>query len=86
LTVLHWRLAVVAIVALLFAGRAAIGQSQIWTAVCVYVLPAIIKKELGPDVSLYAFLQMLSVDSFEKRPAFQRPSRWWCRKWQRPFS
>jgi hypothetical protein len=65
-TVLHWLLAVVATVARLFAGRAAIGQSQIWSAECVYALAVIIKKELGPDVSLYAFLQMLSVDSFEK--------------------
>jgi len=41
-------------------------KTQIWTAVCVYVLAAIIKKELAPDVSLYTFLQILSVHSFEK--------------------
>ena len=41
-------------------------KTQIWTAVCVYVLAAIIKKELALDTSLYTFLQILSVHSFEK--------------------
>jgi transposase len=41
-------------------------KTQIWTAVCVYVLAAIIKKELALDVSLYTFLQILSVRPFEK--------------------
>lgn len=41
-------------------------KTRIWTAVCVYVLAAIIKKELALDVSLYTFLQILSVHSFEK--------------------
>jgi len=41
-------------------------KTQIWTAVCVYVLAAIIKKELALDVSLYTFLQILSVHFFEK--------------------
>jgi hypothetical protein len=41
-------------------------KTQIWTAVSVYALAAIIKKELGLDVSLYTFLQILSVHSFEK--------------------
>ena len=41
-------------------------KTQIWTAVSVYVLAAIIKKELALDVSLYTFLQVLSVHSFEK--------------------
>lgn len=46
-------------------------KTQIWTAVCVYVLAAIIKKELSLNVSLYTFLQILSVHSFEKIPLFQ---------------
>lgn len=46
-------------------------KTQIWTAVCVYVLAAIIKKELSLKVSLYTFLQILSVHSFEKIPLFQ---------------
>ena len=41
-------------------------KTQIWTAVSVYVLAAIIKKELALDVPLYTFLQILSVHSFEK--------------------
>src|SRR5450432_263830 len=41
-------------------------KTQIWIAVCVYVLAAIIKKELALEVSLYTFLQILSVHSFEK--------------------
>jgi len=41
-------------------------KTQIWTALCVYVLAAIIKKELALDVTLYTFLQILSVHSFEK--------------------
>ena len=43
-------------------------KTQIWTAVCVYVLAAIVKKELALDVALYTFLQILSVHSFEKIP------------------
>jgi IS4 transposase len=49
-------------------------KTQIWIAVCVYVLAAIIKKELALEVTLYTFLQILSVHSFEKTPlvrAFQ---------------
>ena len=41
-------------------------KTQIWTAVCVYMLAAIIKKELSLKVSLYAFYTILSVRSFEK--------------------
>jgi transposase len=41
-------------------------KTQIWIAVCVYVLAAIIKKELTLDLSLYTFLQILSVRPFEK--------------------
>jgi hypothetical protein len=46
-------------------------KTQIWIAVCVYVLAAIIKKDLALDVSLYTFLQILSVHSFEKTPLAQ---------------
>jgi hypothetical protein len=41
-------------------------KTQIWTALCVYVLAAIVKKQLALDVSLYTFLQVLSVPSFER--------------------
>jgi len=41
-------------------------RTQIWIAVAVYVLIAIIKKRLGLNVSLYTILQTLSVTIFEK--------------------
>jgi hypothetical protein len=41
---------------------------QIWTAVAVYVLIAIIKKKLGLKQNLYTILQILSVTLFEKVP------------------
>jgi hypothetical protein len=46
-------------------------KSQIWIAVSVYVLIAIIKKKLNLDVSLYTLLQILSVTIFEKMPLQQ---------------
>lgn len=44
---------------------------QIWIAVSVYVLVAIVKKRLNLDASLYTLLQILSVMSFEKIPLQQ---------------
>ena len=41
-------------------------KSQIWIAVSVYVLVAIVKKRLNLDASLYILLQILSVTPFEK--------------------
>jgi hypothetical protein len=41
---------------------------QIWTAICTYVLVAIIKKRLDVTASLHAILQVLSVTLFEKIP------------------
>lgn len=41
-------------------------KTQIWIAISVYVLVAIIKKELGLEESLYTILQILSVTLFEK--------------------
>jgi hypothetical protein len=43
-------------------------KTQIWTAIAVYVLVAIVKKRLRLDASLYAILQILSVSLFEKIP------------------
>jgi transposase len=43
-------------------------KTQIWIAVSVYVLVAIIKKRLGLDGSLYTLMQVLSVTIFEKMP------------------
>lgn len=43
-------------------------KTQIWSAIAVYVLVAIVKKKLGLEKSLYAILQILSVSLFEKEP------------------
>ena len=41
-------------------------QTQVWIAICVYVLVAILKKELRLQLSLHSMLQILSVNAFEK--------------------
>ena len=41
-------------------------KTQVWIAISVYVLVAIIKKELNLDLNLYTILQILSVPLFEK--------------------
>lgn len=46
-------------------------KSQIWIAISVYVLVAIVKKRLKLDRSLYTILQILSVTLFEKTPLSQ---------------
>ena len=46
-------------------------KTQIWIAVSVYVLVAIVKKRLNLDASLYSLLQILSVTLFEKMPLLQ---------------
>jgi hypothetical protein len=43
-------------------------KTQIWIAIAVYVLVAIVKKTLNLDRSLYTILQILSVTLFEKTP------------------
>jgi len=46
-------------------------KTQIWIAISVYVLVAIVKKRLRIDGSLYRILQILSVTLFEKTPMLQ---------------
>jgi hypothetical protein len=46
-------------------------KTQIWIAVSVYVLVAIVRKRLGLEVTLYQILQILSVTLFEKTPILQ---------------
>ena len=46
-------------------------KTQIWIAISIYVLVAIVKKKLGIDLSLYTILQILSVTLFEKTPILQ---------------
>jgi hypothetical protein len=50
-------------------------RTQIWIAISVYVLVAILKKELKLDRSLNEILQILSIGLFEKTPIFQALSR-----------
>jgi len=46
-------------------------KSQIWIAVSIYVLVAIIKKRLNLKIELYTILQILSLTLFEKIPLDQ---------------
>ena len=46
-------------------------KTQIWIAVSVYVLVAIVKKQLAPERNLYTLLQILSLSLFEKMPILQ---------------
>jgi hypothetical protein len=46
-------------------------KTQVWIAIAVYVLIAIIKKRLKLNASLYTILQILSVTLFEKTPILQ---------------
>lgn len=46
-------------------------KTQIWIAISVYVLVAIMKKRLQIKLSLYTFLQILSITVFEKVPILQ---------------
>ena len=50
-------------------------KTQIWIAVSIYMLVAIVKKELKIDLSLYTILQILSVSLFEKMPILQAFSK-----------
>jgi hypothetical protein len=46
-------------------------KTQIWIAIAVYVLVAIVKKQLHLELSLYTILQILSVTLFEKTPILE---------------
>ena len=46
-------------------------KTQVWIAISVYVLVAIVKKELRIERSLYDILQILSLTLFEKTPLFE---------------
>jgi hypothetical protein len=46
-------------------------KTQVWIAVSVYVLVAIVKKRLKSEASLYTILQILSLTLFEKMPLIQ---------------
>jgi transposase len=46
-------------------------KTQVWVAISVYVLVAIVKKRLGLPQTLYTILQVLSVTLFEQMPIYQ---------------
>jgi hypothetical protein len=50
-------------------------HTQIWTAIAVYLLVAILKKRLHLEASLYTILQILSLTLFEKMPLSQALSQ-----------
>jgi len=51
-------------------------KTQVWIAVCVYVLVAILKKRLHTNQSLYTILQVLSISQFEKEPLYDLLSQY----------
>ncbi len=46
-------------------------KTQVWIAIAVYVLVAIVKKRMNADASLYTILQIYSLTLFEKTPMNQ---------------
>jgi hypothetical protein len=46
-------------------------KTQVWVAIAVYALIAIVKKQLGLDLSLHKILQILSITIFEKTPILE---------------
>ncbi len=46
-------------------------KTQVWIAISVFVLVAIIKKRLNLNLSLYTILQILNIPVFEKKPIIQ---------------
>jgi hypothetical protein len=61
-------------------------KTQVWIAISVYVLVAIVKKELGLERSLSEILQILSLTFFEKIPIFQALSEQEPQDPEPPFS
>lgn len=55
---------------------------QIWTAICTYLLVAILKKELKISHSLYTILQVLSVNIFERTQANQLFAKFDCKSYE----
>lgn len=55
-------------------------KTQLWIAVSIYVLIAIIKKRLKIKMSLYTMLQILSITIFEKTPILQVLTHFDCKK------
>jgi hypothetical protein len=60
-------------------------KTQIWSAICTYLLVAILKKRLQIEHSLYTILQILSVALFEKTPILQALSATEITNTEEPF-
>jgi len=60
-------------------------KTQVWIAISVYVLIAIVKKQLRLKITLYTFLQILSVNIFEKVHILQLVTRSNCKTNDIPF-
>jgi len=54
-------------------------KTQIWIAISIYVLVAIVKKQLKIDLNLYTILQILSLTLFEKTPISQILTEFDCK-------
>ena len=54
-------------------------KTQIWIAISIYVLVAIVKKQLKIDLNLYTILQILSLTLFEKTPISQVLTEFDCK-------
>ena len=61
-------------------------KTQIWIAISVYVLVAILKKRLSMDATLYQILQVLSVTLFEKTPILRAFDDTYSQEKSGPFS
>jgi transposase len=61
-------------------------KTQVWIAVCVYVLAAIVRKQLRLDLSLSQKLQVLSVNAFEQVPLVELFAEFRSRKEPSPVS
>ena len=61
-------------------------KTQIWIAISVYVLVAIVKKRLNLDISLYTFLQILSLTLFEKEPILHIVRQTECKTYMNDIS
>lgn len=59
-------------------------KTQIWIAISVYVLVAIVRKILKSELTLYTILQILSVSLFEKIPILQALASDYCEKPEQP--
>jgi len=61
-------------------------RTQIWIAISIYVLVAIVKKELRMSASLYQILQVVSVTIFERVPILQALQQHHTGEKSAPFS